>query len=965
MSTSPRSAGRWAELSRVLDEALDAPLSERGALLDRLCAGDAAFRAEAERLLADGEASAHFLETPAAAYAAALMGTGEPAVQAQGTRVGPYRILRELGHGGMGTVYLAERDDEQYRKRVALKLVRGALAVDDHLVRRFIEERQILASLDHPAIARMLDGGVTAGEFPWFAMEYVEGEPIDRWVTAHRSTASERLALFLTVCDGVQYAHRHLVVHRDLKPSNILVDADGQVKLLDFGIARLLAGPEGSTRVDTLTAGGAMTPEYASPEQLRGAPAGVASDVYSLGVLLFELLSEHRPHRLAGADRAQLARAILEEEPRPPSELAPSTMRREIRGDLDTIVLMALRKEPDRRYQSVEQLAADIRRFLRRLPVSARPDTWRYRADRFVRRHGWAVAGAAALVVSLVGGLAGTMWQARRAEREAATEREVRRFVLSLFEVSDPAESRGRAVSARELLDRGTARIAGELRDEPAVRAEMLSVLGNVYRELGSYDRAGPLLEEALRLRRDLGAEDEDATAAALGDLGALLTDRSRFAEADTVLRQSLAIRRARFDDGDPRVLESVSALSTLRLQQGRIPEADSLLEQVLRAQRHTLDPRDPAIAVTLNDLGVLARRRGDVRAAEADHREALAIRRARLGADHPAVGESMKNLALVLHGAGRFAEADTFYRGALAVQHAVFGPAHPQIASTLNSYASMLSQQGRYDSAATLFREALAMQRMLLGPEHASIAATLGNYAVLEYERGDAVAAVPLIRESVAMRRHVFGADHPSLATGLNQAGTVLGEAGRADEAERDLRESLEIFERRLGPRHEFVAIVLTNLGSLLSRHGDRVVADSLLRRALAILDAMPVANPDERAAVLTALGTSLLNGHAADAEPLLREGFAVRSHALRPGHWRTTQSALALADCLFTLRRDDEAERVLLTVAPSTAGPASPREVDARRTLLRRLVHLYDARHQTAEAARWRAMLAGNSAR
>jgi eukaryotic-like serine/threonine-protein kinase len=368
------SSDRWSKIGRLLDEVLDLEPGERTAYLERACAGDAALRTDVELLLRDCDGAIDFLEQPAAEYAAPLVRHLEDQVSAPtgGMRVGPYRIVREAGHGGMGTVYLAEREGDRSPIQVALKLVRPGPALDGQLTRRFLEEREILASLNHPQIARLLDGGVTADGRPWFAMEFVQGTPLDRYAREQRLSVEERLTLFLTICDAVDYAHRNLVVHRDLKPANILVTADGGVKLLDFGIAKLIGGAvmaaagDASARARLSVGVRPMTLEYASPEQIRGEEVTVASDVYSLGVLLYELLTGRRPYDSTLRDRPEIARAILETDAPPPSEVADEEVGKTLRGEIDSILLKALEKEPSSRYPSAEALADDVRRCLRR-----------------------------------------------------------------------------------------------------------------------------------------------------------------------------------------------------------------------------------------------------------------------------------------------------------------------------------------------------------------------------------------------------------------------------------------------------------------------------------------------------------------------------------------------------------------------------------------------------------------------
>ncbi|MFN7948673.1 MAG: protein kinase [Blastocatellia bacterium] len=514
-------------LTELLDEALKYSSAERESFLARACAGDDSLRCEVESLIAALDDSPDFIEAPALDQFSELLADDQPM---EGRRIGHYRIVREIGRGGMGAVYLAERADE-YREKVALKLVKRGMDTE-FVVRRFRHERQILASLNHPNIARLLDGGTTEDGLPYFVMEYIEGEPISEYCDHHHLSISERLKLFRTVCAAVHYAHQNLVIHRDLKPGNILITADGAVKLLDFGIAKIL-NPEISQTVEkTATLMRLMTPEYASPEQVRGEQVTTASDVYSLGVILYELLTGHRPYRITSILPSDIERIICEQEPEPPSRrlmtdgrwqmrdgsgqrmrgllmrlLPPAALRllttdhrlpnpdyriptSALRGDLDNIVLMALRKEPQRRYASVNGLSEDIRRHLEGQPVTARGDTFGYRAGKFIQRHKAGVAAAALIVLSLIAGLIATIWQARRATAaQARAERrfnDVRKLANSyLFEFHDRIIDLNGTLPARQLLvQRGLEyldSLSHEASNDPVLQTE----LGQAYTKLG------------------------------------------------------------------------------------------------------------------------------------------------------------------------------------------------------------------------------------------------------------------------------------------------------------------------------------------------------------------------------------------------------------------------------------------------------------------------------------------------
>ncbi|HSS52911.1 MAG TPA: serine/threonine-protein kinase, partial [Thermoanaerobaculia bacterium] len=526
---------RWGEVKSVLDGALEMRPGERAAFVAAACGEDSELRQEVESLLEFEAGSAGFIEEPLFGRFAELEGLAE------GQRVGPYQVVREIGRGGMGAVYLAVRADEEFDQRVALKLVGTGSAAE--IVRRFRAERQILAHLDHPNIAKLLDGGTAEDGRPYFVMEYVEGRPIDE--VAGSLPLRERLALFREVCAAVHFAHQNLVVHRDLKPANVLVTADGVPKLLDFGIAKLLDPGRTDPALSELGLR-PMTLQYASPEQVGGTPVTTASDVYALGVLFHVLLTGRSPYPVAANDRKALERAITQGETvRPSQAVERREDARRLAGDLDTIVLRAMDLKPERRYASAEQLAADVQRYLDGLPVLARKDTAGYRLGKFVRRHKLGVAAAAAVLLLILGFSVTVTLLLRKAQGERDRAEAVSDFLSDLFERADPSQSRGEAIIAREVLDRGRQKIAGELQKAPEMRAALMQTMGRVYRSLGVYDQARPLLEESLRLRRQTrGTDPLDVAASELNLALALQEDSKRRAEAEVLLRKALETYR-------------------------------------------------------------------------------------------------------------------------------------------------------------------------------------------------------------------------------------------------------------------------------------------------------------------------------------------------------------------------------------------------------------------------------------
>ncbi len=850
----PSAVERWRQIFGIVDRALDLAPDERSAYVGRACAGDEGLAADVAALLADA-AAASFLETRAAEFAAPLLSDlpAEPAVTTPTTPIGPYRIVREIGHGGMGAVYLAERADAQYEKRVALKLLRGWGVGDEHRVRRFREERQILAALDHPDIARLLDGGVTADGLPWFAMEYVEGVPIDRYCNDHRLSIERRLELFCRVCTAVQYAHRNLVVHRDLKPGNILVTADGQVKLLDFGIAKLLDADGGDAAASrTATGERLMTPRYASPEQVRGGPTSTTTDVYALGVLLYELLTGRYPYRPASQEPHEIVRAILEEEPQRPSSAVANNARlaRQLRGDLDTIVRTAMQKDPAGRYGSAEQLEADVRRHLGGLPLAARPESAVSRAWKFARRHRVGVTVVTGVTLLVVAFVVVTVVQSVRIRAQAArivAERdraeEVSRFLAGLFQAADPfaGPGTGSGLAARAVLDSGAARLDRELIGHPETRARMMLEMGRAYFGLGFRDRARRFVETSLAIRRRTSVGDHIEIAQTLDFLRVVLVAQGELEGAERAAREALALR-------------------------GRL-----------------LGPRHRDVARTMNGLAEVLRAEGLFRAADSVSRAAVALDETRAGASSLDLAESLEGLAHVTQARGDFAAADSLYGQVLALRRRALPDANPQVASSIINLAASLGDIGQPAAADSLFRYGLGLKRRALGAKHPDLAPDEARYARLLHRRGRDREAEQLYRHTLTIARGRIAAAHPVTATILVGLGELLLDRGEADRAEPMLREALAIRRTTLPPGHPDIAEAEEALGAALMARRRYVEAeDHLLPSREAYLAAYGDRDPRTQTALrrLVALYEALGQRQRADEiRTELKEGRALRT--------------------------------------------------------------------------------------
>ena len=741
----------WQQVKQILGDALERPPEARPAFLTSACKGDDRLRHEVDMLLdayqqaeAENALGTALFDRRLVQEALADVDDEDAGTSGQaGQRVGPYRLVEEIGRGGMGSVYRAERDDGLFEQEVAVKLVRRGLE-SLTLQRRFEQERQILAHLRHEGIARLFDGGVTGEGQPYLVMEYIEGLPLTEYANRYRLSTEQRISLFRDVCAAVHYAHQNLVIHRDLKPGNILVTdvgrapgGDPRVKLLDFGIARLIESEGAGALPLTRTGMRVMTFEYAAPEQIRGEPVTTATDVYALGILLYELLTGQRPYDVSGLSPSEIERVICTAKPERPSTAVtrpdeaeqPLTPRRRLRGDLDNIVLKALRKEPKRRYTSVAELSDDLRRYLAKLPVKARTDTVGYRTAKFARRHRWGVAAALLLFLSLVSGLAATAWQAQqamqerdRAQAEAAKAERINQFLQDMLTSANPYGEGERDVTVLEVLQRASLQLDTALADQPDVRAAALTSLGTTYLGLGRLSEAEGHLREALALRQSVLGPDHPDVGETTTQLANTLRDQGRYAEADSLLRRVIAINMAHVGELHEDYATALSDLATLLVTEGdeqRLAEAESLQRRALAIDEELFGETHQKVAVDLGNLATLRGLRGDDEEAELFYRRALAINREVFGEGHPTTLTDLNNLAVVLAQAGRLAEAESMLREVLALRRRSLGEAHPHVANTLLLLGQIQQMQDDNAEAAVFYQDALAILEQLLPEDH------------------------------------------------------------------------------------------------------------------------------------------------------------------------------------------------------------------------------------------------------
>jgi len=735
-----------------------------------------------------------------------------------------YKLLEELGSGGMGIVYKAEQI-KPVKRSVALKIIK--LGMDTkQVVARFETERQALAVMDHPNIAKVFDGGATETGRPYFVMEIVRGLPITEYCDKHKLTTRERLELFTHVCQAIQHAHQKGVIHRDLKPSNILVvvQEDKPVpKIIDFGIAKAIE--HRLTERTLFTEQGQLigTPEYMSPEQaeMSGLDVDTRTDIYALGVMLYELLVgvlPFDPETLRSASFGEIQRIIREKEPPKAStrlsslgdtqtsiaehrKADPSSLHRELKGDLDWITMRAMAKDRTQRYASASELEADIERYIRHEPVVAGPPSTIYRIKKYIKRHKVGVAAAALVILAILIGITGTsigLFKAVRAEKkariEAETAQQVSDFLAELFKVSDPSEAKGNTITAREILDKGAGKIEEELREQPRIQSRLMETMGKVYRNLGLYTQAAPILEKSLSLKRKIYGEEHLEVATCLHTLAVLYDTQGKYQEAESFFRQSLAIREKIFGRDHPEVARSLNSIAVVNWNQGKYAEAEPLFQR------------------------------------------SLTIKEKALGPDDLDVGNTLANLGALYHIQDKFEEAEPFFKRSLAISEKVLGDDHPDVAGSLNNLGSLYEDMGKREEAEPLYKRALEIWEKVLGPEHSDVGIALHNLANLYRDQGKYDKAEPYYLRSLAIWEKALGKDHPYVAYSLRERANLYREKDQFNEAEDLYKRSLELFEKSLGSDHLHVAETLENFAQLLRKIDRADEAEKLEARAKAI---------------------------------------------------------------------------------------------------------------------------------
>ena len=875
---------RWQKIEELYHSALDQERNSREAYVHHACAGDETLEREVVSLLAQAEDTGGFWDAPALEVAARdLAASLQPGAHSHPAAIGRYRIIRMLGEGGMGVVYEAEQNEP--RRIVAVKVIKLGLATPDRLL-RFKHESQALARLQHPGIAQIFESSTADTGFgpqPYFAMEFIRGLTLRQYAEAHHLDTRHKLALMVKVCDAVHHAHQRGLIHRDLKPGNILVDESGQPKILDFGVARVIHADaqEGDEPMTMQTGVGQLvgTIAYMSPEQVLGDPLEVdtRSDVYALGVVLYELLCGRLPYEVKHRQLPEAVQAIREEEP-----ALLGSMDRKYRGDIETLVGKALEKDKSRRYASAADLGADIQRYLNDEPIAARPPSAGYQLQKFARRHRGLMTGLAAVFVVLLGGIAVSTWMAVRASRAEAEARAVNDFLQN--DLLAQAGANGQAqpnrkpdpdLKVRTALDRAASGITQKFNNQPLVEASIRQTIGNAYDDLGIYAEAQKQLERAMDLRRRLLGEGHPGTVSIMSDLAWLYRNEGKYAQAESLASKVLEIRRRRLGEQHPDTLEAMTKLGLLYRFEGKSAQAEALLSKVLEIRRRVSGEEHLATLNAMNSLGYVYQVEGKYTQAESLLSKVLEIRRRVSGPEHPYTLIAIDNVAIVYYRQRKYEQAEALWAKNLEIRRRVLGEDHPDTTDTTNNLGALYRAEGKLAQAGMLLTKALETKRRVLGEEHPSTLISMLNVAVLYHYQGEYSKAEPLMIRAVDLQSRVLAEEHPDRLGGMSRLAALYSDEGKYPEAEALFTKALRVQLRVLGEDHPDTLNSWDGLGRLQLREHKYVEAESTLRRALKGYEkVMP--ESWERHDCESMIGASLAGQKKyVEAEPLLISGY------------------------------------------------------------------------------------------
>jgi len=819
---------RWQKIQLLFHQAADLPHEQQHDFLEVQCADDPSLVDDVLNLLREDERTGSLLDRQVGHLAEEVFSDSSAAAPFE--NFGPYRIKRTLGTGGMGIVYLAERKD--LGTQVAIKILRDAW-VSPARRERFTAEQRTLAQLNHPYIARLYDADTSPEGTPFFAMEYVEGAPLSQFCRTHRSTLQERLKLFREVCEAVIYAHRHAVIHRDLKPSNILVKEDGTIRLLDFGISKQLE-VLGESVEQTMTGLRLMTPAYASPEQMRGEQVGVQTDVYSLGVVFYELLCDRLPFDLSSRTPAQAEKILTEQQPDRPSAVVAGSRKAsaETQGtlalskthwsDLDVLCLTAMHKDLRRRYASVEALLRDIDHYLKQEPLEARPDAFGYRATKFIARNRKSLAASTAVLIALIGIVVFFTLRLARARdaalAEAARTQRIQHFMTNLFQGGDEAAGPAENLRVVSLLDRGVQE-AQALSSDPGVQAQLYLTLGGIYQQLGKFDQANALLNSALEKRKALFGDHSRDVAECLVALGLLRDSQAQFDDAEKLVNDGLAMYRAHLPANHPAIAKTIWARARILVDRGAYDKSIPVLQEAAKLQSAARGAASPDLVATLTELANSEFYVGQYAESDALNRRVLDLDKKIYGPTHPNVADVMINLANIQAQWGHYVEAEKFERDALEITQNWYGRNHPETASALTNLARTLIFEDKLGEADGMLREALGIQEQAYGKIHPRVASALNDLGKIALRRGNLDEAENCFRRMAEIYRVVYHGKHYYIGVALANLGGVYMERKQYERAEELFRQALDEYTSTLPPGHLNVGIGRIRLGRALLR--------------------------------------------------------------------------------------------------------------------------------------------------
>lgn len=844
----------WQSVQNVFFRAVDLPLemkdAERQAAILAMCEGNQELCAEVLAMVEEDRRENPLLDAGLEGAAGVVLDFGAlPALVEK--QIGPYRLVRLLGEGGMGVVYLADRTD--IGGQVAIKLLRDAW-LSPMRRRRFVLEELTLAQLNHPSIARIYDAGTLEDGTPWFVMEFAEGVPL----TEHRANLGKPLRdvvrVFERVCEAVAFAHSHAIIHRDLKPSNILVNAAGEVKLLDFGIAKQLN--EAERKLDsTITGLRLLTLKYAAPEQLSGDAVGLYTDAYALGVLLYELIAGRLPHRTHAGDGEDAVERWASERPSAVVRREQPAMRNQLSrdewADLDLIVLKAMDPDSARRYGNADTLLRDVTALLEGTPIEARRSDWPYMLSKFVHRNKRLLMMAAAALLAITATIAFYTMRLTRARdaavRQAARAERMQQFTENLFQGGDPSAGPAADLSVVALLDRGRNEAAG-LQADPQAQADMQETLGGIYQKLGRLDVADPLLNSAFEREKQLLGANDPKTARSLAAVSLLRKDQGRLPEAESMARQALAVERGARSAAPKDIADAELALGTILEVKGNYPEAQSLLEGALRLEGSAGE--DARRAQILTELANVQFYQGHYDASRGLNEQALALNRKLYGEQHPAVADGLNNLGAIASNRGDYPAAEAYYREAVSISEKWYGMVHPEVAANLTALAQVLTTEKRFDEATALLQRALAIQQHQPGPVRATVGTALNQLGIVAFQQNHYDDARAYFTEAIETWRTLYGDQHPFIANAISNLGSICLAQKDYACAEKQFRDAVQRFEA-ISPQSLNAAVARVKLGRTLLREKRFAEAETQSRVAYDYLKAHVVADNNYLVAV------------------------------------------------------------------------------------------------------------------